>query len=65
MEDRQFTGTVLWDDSSKGGNVRWDYTMIFSEDFEKIEGGEVISLSIDGSQSSIAFGSQLNYKKLQ
>ena len=39
LEERLFTGTLLWDDSTALGSTRWDYIMEFSKDFENIIGG--------------------------
>ena len=44
-----FKGTIDWDESAFGGSTRWEYTMIFSEDYETIESGTVLDTKSDGS----------------
>ena len=36
---RTFTATVDWGANNFGGDARWEYTMVFSDDFAFIAGG--------------------------
>ena len=38
---RTFTGTIDWSDNNFHGDARWEYEMVFSEDFARITGGQV------------------------
>ncbi len=38
---RTFTGTIDWSDNNFHGDARWEYEMVFSEDFSRITGGQV------------------------
>ena len=49
---RTFRGTIDWGDNPFGGAARWEYEMVFSEDFSAITGGQVDSFGIDGSQDA-------------
>ena len=40
---RTFTGTIDWSDNNFHGDARWEYEMVFSEDFARITGGQVRS----------------------
>ena len=44
---RTFTGTITWEPAFHGDG-RWEYEMVFSENFESIESGEVRSFRVDG-----------------
>eukprot|EP00445_Apocalathium_hangoei_P016273 CAMPEP_0203893108 /NCGR_PEP_ID=MMETSP0359-20131031/36221_1 /ASSEMBLY_ACC=CAM_ASM_000338 /TAXON_ID=268821 /ORGANISM="Scrippsiella Hangoei, Strain SHTV-5" /LENGTH=336 /DNA_ID=CAMNT_0050815201 /DNA_START=99 /DNA_END=1110 /DNA_ORIENTATION=+ len=45
---RTFRGTVSWDPPWQG-DVRWEYVMAFSEDFEHIDGGSMTPFDASGS----------------
>ena len=38
-DERTFKGTIDWDEVHFGGALRWEYTMVFSPDYENIESG--------------------------
>ena len=38
---RTFVGAIDWSAAPFGGDARWEYTIIFSEDFGTVTGGEV------------------------
>lgn len=40
-ESRTFTGAIVWGDTPFGGDARWEYEMVFSEDFKTIASGQV------------------------
>ena len=46
---RTFTGTVRWSTATFGGDARWEYTMIFSDDFRVISGGALQAYGRGGS----------------
>jgi hypothetical protein len=46
---RTFTGTILWDESPFAGSAKWEYTIIFSENYSIIEGGHNVATTVDGS----------------
>ena len=70
---RTFTGNIEWAPSTFGGDARWEYQMVFSEDFSSICGGGVRSFNPSGaltrtipfSQSFLPFtrGGGLTYKR--
>eukprot|EP00560_Eucampia_antarctica_P005048 CAMPEP_0197837216 /NCGR_PEP_ID=MMETSP1437-20131217/31462_1 /TAXON_ID=49252 ORGANISM="Eucampia antarctica, Strain CCMP1452" /NCGR_SAMPLE_ID=MMETSP1437 /ASSEMBLY_ACC=CAM_ASM_001096 /LENGTH=272 /DNA_ID=CAMNT_0043444069 /DNA_START=292 /DNA_END=1110 /DNA_ORIENTATION=+ len=43
-----FTGKIDWAPTSFGGDVRWDYTMVFSSTIDKIVQGSVKCFKLDG-----------------
>lgn len=45
---RTFRGVVLWEPPMHG-DARWEYEMVFAEDFERITGGQVQAFGADGS----------------
>lgn len=47
---RTFRGQILWDPLF-GGAARWDYEMVFAEDFTSIVGGQLHAYGSDGRQS--------------
>jgi len=48
-ETRTFTGQIEWAPMTFGGDARWEYTMIFSPDMNKIVDGMVKTFKPDGS----------------
>ena len=54
---------ILWDDSSVGQEVRWDYTMVFSEDWRYITKGGVTLVKKNGTESEVKFGRDLYYHR--
>lgn len=44
-ETRTFSGTIFWSPSCMG-DQRWEFTLVFSEDFETICGGEMIRFPV-------------------
>lgn len=49
-----FRGRIDWDPAF-GGSSRWDYTIVFAENFSGVIGGRVATTELDGSQSNIEF----------
>lgn len=47
---RTFRASVRWSEVSIGGTVRWDYRLIFSDDFRIIAGGDIASFDGAGQQ---------------
>ena len=47
---RTFTGTIHWSDSPFNGDSRWDYTMVFSDDFSLICSGSLRTFSVSGEE---------------
>ena len=59
---RTFTGTIDWSDNNFAGVARWEYEMVFSEDFSRITGGQVRAFGASGEESSVSvFGRDLVY----
>eukprot|EP00930_Biecheleria_cincta_P077752 TRINITY_DN6505_c0_g3_i1.p1 TRINITY_DN6505_c0_g3~~TRINITY_DN6505_c0_g3_i1.p1 ORF type:complete len:345 (+),score=31.18 TRINITY_DN6505_c0_g3_i1:68-1102(+) len=59
---RTFTGSIDWSKVTFGGSARWDYEMVFSDDFRRIEGGSVKQFDSTGAHTRThAFGHQLHY----
>ena len=56
-DTRTFKGTILSEDSPFAGATKWEYTMIFSEDYSIIEGGSMF----DGSPHRSEFPKDLCY----
>ena len=48
MPSRTFRGTIDWSPHTLGGDARWEYTMIFSDDFNLIAGGQLQGYAPDG-----------------
>ncbi len=65
--DLTFRGTIDWSEpegSTVDGNQTWVYTMIFDEDFETIESGNLLTFDSDGGQTGdLAFGVDLIYAR--
>jgi hypothetical protein len=64
QESRTFRGTIDWSESAFGGHVRWEYTMVFAEQFQSIVGGRVLcytDVSLPPSRESV-FGVDLDYE---
>jgi len=51
-----FHGVIEWDPPF-GSDVRWDYEIVFLEDFTAIVGGRVLSTSSGGSTTTISYNS--------
>lgn len=63
---RMFTAVVDWTDVNFHGDAKWFYRMIFSEDFSRIEGGEVLSYGSAGDKRRWhAYGQNLFYVRLE
>ncbi len=64
QETRTFRATIDWSESSFGGSVRWDYTMVFAEDYSHIIGGSVQCFSDADAQpsSESLYGRDLTYE---
>ena len=59
---RTFTATVEWGENTFGGDARWEYTMVFSDDFAFIAGGACRKFDADGQSTGVsAFPIQLQY----
>lgn len=59
---RTFTGTIEWSPDTLGGNAKWEYTMVFAEDFSTISGGQVQNFNKEGEQTrENRFGHELRY----
>ena len=59
---RTFTGVVDWSPTTFGGDARWEYTMVFSDDFGYVFGGEVRAFDASGEQTyTLLFGIDLHY----
>ena len=54
-DSKTFTGTINWSDSPIDGDVRWEYKIIFGEDFLQIIGGWVKSYDIEGTRTTTRF----------
>ena len=50
---RTFTGVIDWTPTSFGGEARWEYTMVFSEDLKVIAGGQVRMFKADGREGTV------------
>ena len=61
LKKRKFSGTILWD-SPVYGDVRWDYTMIFSEDWRFINQGRLLLINKNGTETEMKFGRDLFYR---
>ena len=48
---RTFTGVIDWSPTTFGGDARWEYTIVFSEDFRVVSGGEVRLFDASGEQT--------------
>ena len=48
---RTFHGTIDWSDNLFHGDARWEYTMVFSESFNIIRGGQMQAYAPDGSST--------------
>merc|ERR1712187_239529 len=61
-ETRTFTGTIDWSAGTFGGDARWEYEMIFSDDLSTISGGMVHAFDAEGSPTHTqTFGRNLQY----
>ena len=59
---RTFTATVEWGENTFGGDARWEYTMVFSDDFAFIAGGACRKFDADGQSTGVStFPIQLQY----
>ena len=60
---RTFTGVVDWSPTTFGGDARWEYTIVFSEDFRHVSGGEVRAFDAAGEpKATHRYGHHLHYK---
>ena len=60
---RTFTGVIDWSPTTFGGNARWEYKIVFSEDFREISGGEVRAFDAAGELDHTSrYGQDLRYK---
>ena len=63
-ESRTFRGTIEWSESAFGGDVRWEYTIVFADSFSHIASGSVRRFN-DASGSPAGesvYGVNLNYE---
>ena len=51
---RTFEGTIHWTQSPFAGDSRWCYTMVFSDDFSIICGGQLQSFDANGQQTEVS-----------
>ena len=59
---RTFHGTVLWEEATFDGASRWEYMMVFSEDYNLIVGGQMQEFGPDGAaRDTHRFPTQLVY----
>ena len=65
VEKRTFSGLILWDEFTvMGGEDRWDFNMIFSEDWNTIEfGGVVVHNKNSGTDNILKFDIDLFYSR--
>jgi hypothetical protein len=63
-DTRTFRGDIEWTESSFGGDVKWQYTMVFAADFSSIESGQVLRFRDADSPHTglLVYGHHLNYK---
>lgn len=63
-ESRTFRGNITWSPAPFNGDSRWEYEMVFSEDFNSILGGRVRAFDAGGrSRGSHRFGTDLFYER--
>ena len=55
-DSRTFKGDITWAPITFSGNNRWEYTIVFDEEFTKISGGTVECYSTTGEKDTIYFG---------
>ena len=59
---RTFTGTIRWSQSTFGGDARWEYEMVFSDDFLVICSGALRAFGSDGAPTrELRFPRELQY----
>jgi hypothetical protein len=46
--DRTFIGTLIFEKTVGGGVASMDYTVVFSEDFLYVEGGQIVEKDVNG-----------------
>ena len=63
IEERTFSGQIIWDPITFSGCVQWDYEFEF--DNSLITWGNVVTTYNDGSTETIKFNDYLNYKLLR
>ena len=66
--ERKFTATELWPQGSRSGAVKEDYVMIFSEKWDRVEGGQSTDYFKDESLKTQLFGTgfgQLDYVRVE
>ena len=60
---RTFTGVIDWSENTFHGDARWEYTIVFSEDFRHVSGGEVRAFDAAGEpKATHRYGHHLHYK---
>ena len=60
---RTFTGVVDWSEATFGGDARWEYTIVFAEDFGAVAAGEVRAFdAAGGATDTHKFGRELHYE---
>jgi hypothetical protein len=63
-ESRTFRGVIEWNESAFGGDVRWEYTIVFADSFSHVASGSVRRFT-DASGSPAGesvYGVDLNYE---
>ena len=64
-DTRTFVGAIDWSAAPFGGDARWEYTIVFSEDFATVAGGEVRAFDAAGARRrhrTRRFGRDLHYE---
>ena len=64
-EERQFTGLIEWVPITFGDCVRWEYKIVFNEDWKFIEDGTMDVYYLNGETETDYFGETLQYSKLE
>ena len=61
---RTFHGVIDWGSNPFNGSSRWEYQMVFSEDFSTITAGHVLMFRADGTRDApTLFGEHLFYER--
>ena len=60
---RTFIGVIRWSEVTFGGSAKWEYRLVFSEDFQTIESGECRRFDAVGNSLGVNYYPyDLNYK---
>ena len=52
LTKKSFTGAIMWN-VTFGGDVQWNHTMKFSNDWTTLESGEILMISADGNTENV------------